>query len=364
MSGDTFVYVGTYTRPAAYLRETKGKGLYIFRLNPDTGELSPAGEAPGIDNPSYLNVDPAKRHVYAISEVWEWPEGLVRAYAIDPASGGLTYLNQVSSFGWLACYIMVDATNRFAVVSNYMGGNAGLFPIRADGRIGEAVQMVQHTGAGRDPQRQAGPHPHCIVISPNNRHVVVADLGLDKVMVYDLDVEQGRLAPNAVPWVKMPDGSGPRHFVFHSSGRYGYVSNEFNATVSAFTYDPESGRLELIQTVSSLPKDFAGENICADIQVHPSGNFVYVSNRGLDSLTIFAVDPATGRLTYVANQSSLGETPRNFAIEPGGRFLLAANQDSDNIVTFSIDLGTGKLSPTGHVASVPTPNCVKIVPMD
>jgi len=193
--------------------------------------------------------------------------------------------------------------------------------------------------------------------------VVVADLGLDKVFSYRLDVEHGRLTPSDVPWVQMPHGSGPRHFVFHPSSKYGYVSNEFNATVSAFAYDAATGRLELIQTLRTVPDDFSGESHCADIQVHPSGDFVYVANRGHDSLAIFTVDPATGRLSYVGNQSTRGETPRNFAIEPAGRFLLAANQDSDNIVTFGIDPGSGKLSPTGHAATVPTPNCVKIVPM-
>ena len=354
----TYLYVGTYTRPAPYLAATNGKGLYVFRFDSTTGELTFASETTGIDNPSYLAIDPRQRFLYANTEVWEWPEGLVSAYAIDPASGGLTYLNKQSSLGWLAAYATVEKSGRWLALVNYMTGNVVLFPLRPDGKLGEAADVAQHSGSGPDPARQERPHTHCVVIDPDNRFAIVTDLGIDQIICYRLDAENGKLVRSGE--CALPPGSGPRHFVFHPSGRFAYVINELSSTLGALAYNRSSGALELLQLVPALPE---GHDIhsshCADIQVHPSGRFLYGSNRGHDSIVIYAIDEQSGRLTYVGHQPTGGKTPRNFAIDPSGAFLLAANQDSDNIVTFRVDAHTGKLSPTGFVAQCPTPACLK-----
>jgi 6-phosphogluconolactonase len=240
-----------------------------------------------------------------------------------------------------------------------MQGNIAMFPIREDGKLGEASHTVQHEGKGVDPARQEGPHAHCIVIDPSNTFVAVSDLGIDKVMVYKLDLENGRFIFNGA--IKLPDGSGPRHFVFHPSNQYAYAICELSSQLAAFSFDADAGKLELLQMVPALPEDFDGHSHCADIQIHPSGQFLYGSNRGHDSIVIYAVDQETGKLSYVGHESTQGKTPRNFTIDLTGQYLLAANQDSDNIVTFRIDQATGELSPTGHVADCPTPVVLKMV---
>jgi 6-phosphogluconolactonase len=355
----TYLYAGTYTRPAPYLAQTNGKGIYVFRFDPASGELTQTGETLGIDNPSYLNFDPGKRRLYAISEVLEWPEGLISAYAINPDNGELTYLNKQSSMGWLACYVMVDATNRYVVLSNYLQGNAAMFPIRADGKLGEASDTVQHQGSGIDPARQEGPHAHCIVIDPSNSYAFVADLGIDKIMGYRLDLTEGKFIFNSS--VDLPSGSGPRHFVFHPNARFAYSINELASTIAAYSYDSATGQLELLQIAPALPEGYAGHSHCADIHVHPSGRFLYGSNRGHDSIVIYGIDPTTGQLSTIGHEPTLGQTPRNFTPDPSGQYLLVANQDSDTIVTFRIDLDTGRLAPTGHVATCPTPCVLKMV---
>lgn len=353
-----FLYVGTYSRPAPYLAATNGKGIYVYTFDAATGALQPSSEMLGIDNASYLTIDPKQRHLYAISEVLEWQEGLITAYAIDPATGALSYLNKQSSMGRLACYDMVDRTGRWVVLTNYIEGNAAIFPIRPDGKIGEASDIVRHTGSGPDATRQEGPHAHSIVIDPTNTYAYVADLGIDQIVGYRLDLENGKLTDNSA--VILPPGSGPRHFVFHPSGRYAYVIMELASQIGALAHDPHTGTLRLLQTVPALPNDYDGHSHCADIQVHPSGRFVYGSNRGHDSIVIYAVDQESGRLTYVGHEPTQGRTPRNFMVDPSGTFLLVANQDSDNIVTFRIDPKTGKLTSTGHVVSAPTPVCLKM----
>jgi 6-phosphogluconolactonase len=359
MSSTTYLYVGTYTRPAPYLEETNGEGIYVFRFDPATGALTKSSETSGIDNPSYLNINASKRHLYAISEVLKWPEGLISAYAIDPDTGELTYLNKQSSMGCLACYVTVDATDRYAVLSNYMQGNIAMYPLRPDGKLGEASHVVQHEGRGVDPARQEGPHAHSIVIAPGTSYATVCDLGIDEIITYKLDLDNGRFIFNDA--LKLPDGSGPRHFVFHPSGRYAYAICELSSQLLALSFDPAAGKLKLLQTVPALPDDFDGHSHCADIHLHPSGKFLYGSNRGHDSIVIYAVDQATGRLSYVGHESTRGRTPRNFTLDPTGQYLLAANQDSDAIVTFRIDQTTGKLQPTGHVTDCPTPVALKMV---
>jgi 6-phosphogluconolactonase len=364
MAQKTLLYVGTYTRPAPYLASTNGKGIYVYSLNRDTGELTYLSEIEGIDNPSFLAIDPQKRHLYATSEVWGWHEGLVTAFKIDPETGALSYLNKQSTLGSITAYVTVESTNRYLLLVNYWDRQSvAMFPIQADGSLAPASFSVEHTepGAKVDPARQDKSHAHCIVPDPTNTYAMVADLGLDKIMIYRMDLEAGKLIPHTPPFLKMNPGAGPRHFVFHPSGKFAYVIEELASSIAALAYDSTKGTLEWLQSVPALPEGFDGHSHCSDIQVTPDGRFLYGGNRGHDSLVIYAIDPSSGKLSYVGHQSTLGQTPRNFAIDPTGTFLLAANQDSDTIVTFRIDRETGLLHETGFVAEVPTPVCLKMI---
>lgn len=360
------VYVGTFSSTAPHGRG-RAEGIYVYRLDPSSGALIGTHTKPGIANPAFLALDPGRRYLYAVNEVPEidgHAGGAVSAFAIDPATGDLTYLNRQSSHGSDPCHLSVDRTGRFVLVANYGGGSVALLPIGDDGRLDPATDFHQHQGASVDPQRQRGPHAHSINLDPTNRYALAPDLGLDQVLIYRLDLEQGALRPNDPPSAPLPAGSGPRHLAFHPSAPYAYVINELGSTMTTLAWDGANGTLRPIQTVSTLPSDFAGRSHCADVHVAPSGRFVYGSNRGHDSIVIFAVDPATGTLTLVGHESTRGQTPRNFAIDPTGTFLLAANQGTDTIVTFRIDGETGRLAPTGPVTSVPTPVCVTIAPLD
>ncbi|MSS73793.1 MAG: lactonase family protein [Candidatus Latescibacteria bacterium] len=352
-SGDLLVYVGTYTRG-------KSEGIYVYRMDASTGALTPLSKATGLKDPSFLTLHPQGGALYAVNELGEQDgkfAGGVCAFAIDPKTGALSPLNQQPSHGAAPCHLVVDATGKWLVLANYTSGSTCVYPVQRDGRLGEVSHFVQHEGSSIAP-RQKGPHAHSVTIDAANRYVFVADLGLDKILIYRLDLSQGRLLPNEQPWVRTHPGAGPRHFDFHPSGRYAYGINELDSTMTAFTYDAGRGGLTEIQSLSTLPEGFSGVTHCADIHVHPSGKFVYGSNRGHDSIAIFAIDEQ-GRLTAVGHEPTQGKIPRNFGLDPTGTFLLAANQDSDTIVTFRIDPQTGRLKATGHVAEVPAPVCVK-----
>jgi 6-phosphogluconolactonase len=273
----------------------------------------------------------------------------------------LTLLNEVPSRGADPCYITVDKTGRFVLVANYTGGNVAVFPILEGGRLGDASAFAQHTGHGTNPQRQEGPHVHYIDLSADNRFAVAADLGLDEILIYRFDPTKGTLAANDPKFVSVSAGAGPRHFTFSPNGKFAYVINEMQSSVTAFSYDADRGKLHPLQTISALPKDFTGANDDAEIEVHPSGKFLYASNRGHDSITVFAIDESKGTLTVLEYVPTQGKEPRNFEIDPTGTRLFAANQKSDTIVIFRIDPKTGRLTPTGNVLHVPTPVCVKFV---
>ncbi|HKD35217.1 MAG TPA: lactonase family protein, partial [Pirellulales bacterium] len=261
------------------------------------------------------------------------------------------------------CHISIDNKGRFAFVANYSGGNVAVLPIEKGGRLGKTVSVVQHKGTVADPKRQGGPHAHSIALDPANRFALAADLGLDKLFVYRFDHETGKLSPNDPPFGKLAPRSGPRHFAFSPDGRFVYVINEIALTITTFAYDAERGALKSMSTVSTLPKDVTrGDWSTAEITVHPSGRFLYGTNRGHDSLVIFAIDGQSGALTYVAHQPSGGKTPRSFGIDPSGNYLLSANQDSDNIVVMRINQQTGKLTPTGQSVEVGMPVCVVMFP--
>ena len=345
------VYIGTYTRGDS-------EGIYVYELDLSRGSLEYSSEIAGVDNPSFLALDPALRHLYAVNE--QAPDGRVSAFAIDPDSGALTYLNQQPTGGGLPCYLVVDRSGSFVLLSNYASGSVAVFAIEEGGSLGAMTDLVQHQGSSVDEERQQGPHAHCIVLDAAGRHAFSADLGADEVKTYRFDAAEGKLRPGDPPAVRAEPGVGPRHFTFHPSAGYAYLINELGSTMSAFTYDEEKGALEQIQTLSTLPPDFTAYNHSADLHVEPSGKFLYGSNRGHDSLAVYGIDESSGRLTFLGNESTRGKGPRNFAIDPGGTWLLAANHDTDNVVTFRIDRNSGRLEETGHVAHVPSPVCLKM----
>jgi 6-phosphogluconolactonase len=261
----------------------------------------------------------------------------------------------------LATWLLIRPAKNL-LVANYDGGSVAVLPIQTDGKLSPLSSFIQHHGTSVDKSRQEGPHAHSINLDAANHFAAVADLGLDKVLIYRFDAEDGKLAPNSPPSVSVKPGSGPRHFAFHPTGRYAYVINEMKSTVTAFSYDAKSGTLKELQTISTIPEQFKDETSTAEVQVHPSGKFLYGSNRGHDSIAVFKIDESTGMLTAVDRTPTQGKTPRNFGIDPSGNFLLAANQDSDTVVVFRIDTQTGKLTPTGQKLEAPRPVCVKFVP--
>src|SRR5436190_4038113 len=355
-----WVFVGTYTGGPH-----NSKGIYRFDFDPATGQLTHRALAAETKNPSFLAIHPNNRLLYAVGELETFQgksSGAISAFAIDPKTGNLKLLNQRPSGGAGPCHLIVDKEGKHALAANYSGGSVCVLPIDGDGRLGPATAFVQHHGTGVNKQRQEAPHAHSINLDAANRFAVVADLGLDKIMVYKYDADEGTLTANDPPATDITPGSGPRHFAFHPDGRHAYVINELTSTVTAMDYDPERGLLKPTQTISTLPKDFRGETTCAEVQVHPSGKFLYGSNRGHDSIAVFRIDPESGRLTAAGHQSQDIKTPRNFGIDPTGSFLLVANQDSNSIVVFRINGETGELTPSGTKVEVPMPVCVKFMP--
>ncbi len=360
--GKYLFYVGTYTEEGG-----KSKGIYAFRYDAGTFEITPLGLAAETTNPSWVALHPTGRFLYAVNEVGKYKgpnSGGVSAFSVDHATGKLTFLNEVASRGADPCYIAVDKTGKYVLVANYTGGSVAAFPILADGKLGEASGFVQHTGKGTNPERQEGPHAHSIDLSPDNRFAMVDDLGLDELLVYKFDSGKGLLTPNDPPFAKVEAGAGPRHFVLRPDGKFAYVIAEMGHTVTVFSTDAASGKLQPLQTVTTLPKDFTGRNDDAEIRMHPSGKFLYASNRGDDSIAIYAIDQTKGTLTQVAITHTGGKEPRSFEIDPTGALLFAANQKSDNIVVFKIDQKIGQLTPTGKVLDVGAPVCIKFLAVD
>jgi 6-phosphogluconolactonase len=354
------VYVGTYAG-------AKSKGIYAFRFDAATGRLTPLGLAAETQDPSFLAIHPNNKFLYAVNEVDAFGgkknNGGVSAFVIDAQTGKLRLLNQQGTGGGSPCHLTVDARGRSLLVANYVGGSVAVLPIQLDGSLGEAAAFIQHTGASVNKERQQGPHAHGIYLDSANRFAAVADLGLDKVLVYRFDPATGSLVANDPPFQSVKPGAGPRHFAFHPNGRFAYANDEMASTVTAFAWDGRNGTLSELQALPTLPEGFAGDNSTAELEVHPTGQFLYVSNRGDNSIAVFAVDQRDGRLRVVEHQSTQGKTPRSFGIDPSGRFLLAANQGTDTIVVFRIDQKTGRLKPTGFSVEVGKPVCIKFVPI-
>jgi 6-phosphogluconolactonase len=360
----SFVYIGTYTGE-------KSKGIYLFQLQtenlavPQNIALAPLGVAAESPSPSFLELDLKRGLLFAVNELNEFngkPGGGVSAFTIDRGIGRLTPLNQESSMGGGPCHLVLDKERRYLLIANYSGGSVAVLPVVRDGRLGPASDFVQHTGSSVNQERQRGPHAHCVTMAPDNRFAFVCDLGLDKVMVYRFDAQRGKLTSHDPPFAPLEPGSGPRHMVFRPDGRFAYVNNEMTSTVTVFAYDKRAGVLKEVQTVSTLPAHFEGSNTTAEIDVHRSGKFLYVSNRGHNSIALFNVDGAKGTLTYVEEQGTGGSTPRHFGIDPSGQYMAIGNQASDTVLMARIDGGSGRLTPSGVFTSVPTPICMKFMP--
>jgi 6-phosphogluconolactonase len=348
------VYVGTYTRSG------KGEGIYLFRHDPETGALTRLRVVEDRD-PSFLALDPTRRFLFAVNEHREHAgegHGQVASYAIDQDTGALSLLNRQTTHGGEPCHLTTDPSGRYLIVVNHEHGSVAVLPIESDGRLRPSSHVEQHVGSGPGPTQQ-GPHAHFVTFDPPKQRVLVADKGIDKVMIYRLDDDAGTLVPADPPSAALHSGAAPRHIAFHPNGRFVYVNGEADMTVTAFSYDAERGVLTELHYLSTLPEGATGERLStAQILVHPSGQYVYVSNRGHDSIAIFAIDQQTGRLTPAGHASTRGSTPRNFAFDPSGTFLYAANQNSDTIVHFRVDAETGQLTPTGDVTAVGGPVCI------
>ena len=355
--GKYLVYIGTYT-------EHGSKGIYAYRFDARTGRATALGLAAESVQPSFLTVDAGGHFLYAVNETDTYqgrPAGAVSAFAIDAASGKLSLLNQVSSLGPGPAHIALDQAGKYALVSNYNLGSVAVFPVLKDGRLGEASAFVQHHGVGVDKERQEQPHAHAVAMSSDNRFALVADLGLDQVFAYPFDSAKGTLGKNP-DITKAKPGAGPRHLVFNSKGTLLYVINELQSSVTTYAYEAANGGLRELSTISTLPNGFSGDAAAAEIALHPSGKFLYASNRGPDSIAVFSI-AAEGSLSHVEFVPVDGKTPRNFAIDPTGSWLLVGDQESDKVVVFRINGKTGRLTSTGQVLQISSPACVTFVPL-
>jgi len=350
--GQYLVYVGTYTT------KTESKGIYAYEFDSATGKLTPKGVAAETPDPSWVAVHPSGKFLYAANEAGK--ASTVSAFAIDAKNGKLTILNQLPSLGEDPCYLSFDKTGKYVLVANYSSGTIAVFPILADGRLGEHTAMLKDQGAtGPNKERQEGPHAHWIEVSSDNRFAFVADLGLDAILSYRFDASKGSLTPNKPFFLRpLTAGVGPRHATFSPGGGHFYVLSEINSTVTAFAYAPDHGVFGYLGGVPMLPAGFEGRNDAAEIAIHQSGKWLFASNRGHDSIAVFSIDPASGKLTAAGGFPTGGREPRHFALDPTGQYLLAENQLSGNIVGFRIDPATGKLTATGEVLQVPSPVCV------
>jgi 6-phosphogluconolactonase len=352
------IYIGTYTG-------AKSRGIYMARFDEATGKLSAPQLAAECKNPTFLAIHPKQGVLYAVNEVNDFggkEAGAVSAFTMDSRTGELTLVNQQPTGGAGPCHLAVDPTGKCVLVANYGSGSVAALPVGSNGSLGEPSTAIQHHGSSVNPQRQAGPHAHFITPDPQNRFALCCDLGLDQVLVYRFDPAKGMLAPNEPNGIRLKAGSGPRHLAFSPNRRTVYVLTEMGSTLESLAYDARRGTLTEEQTVSTLPPEFKGNSTCAEVQVHPSGRFVYVSNRGDDSIAVFASGGSGNALGFVQRIPTGGRTPRHFALAPGGKWLLAENQDSDSVVVFGLDPNTGWLTPTGNTAEIGAPVCIVFVP--
>jgi 6-phosphogluconolactonase len=336
--------------------------IHVYHLDLDSGTLKMLQRTTGVEHPFYLALSPNQKFLYSIHAKQfggKDPEQ-VAAYELAGRTGELKLLNRQSARGTAACYLDVDATGKTVLVANYSSGSVAALPVKEDGSLGEAASFIQHAGSSVDRGRQEGPHAHCIVVSPDNRFVYSADLGLDQVLGYRLDPAKAKLTLNRRPFTRTPPGAGPRHLTFHPDGKRVYVINELSNSVTYFDYNPDSGVLLEKQTISTLPKDFAGKSYCADLKITPDGRFLYGTNRGHDSIARYRLGE-DGRLTLLGIEPSLGKGPQNLAITPDGQLLLCANMPGNNVAVFRIDTKTGGLTSVGAPVSMPSPSCIRVL---
>ena len=350
-AADTFVYFGSH-------RAGPGIGFSLAHFDTDTGVLTKPVLLLEARQPAFFVIHADGRHLYTCNS---GNPGGVAAYAIDPPTGALTFLNRELAGGGDTSYVSLDRTGRYVLAASYDGGNIAAFALKPDGSLGDWTAFVQHTGRSVHPQRQTHAYAHSIITDPSNRFALVADLGLDKLFVYRFDEKTGALKANDPAFVAVPPGSGPRHVKFHPNGRWVYLINEIASTVIGYDWDSVHGTLTGFQTISTLPVDFKGTSTCAELEVHPNGKFLYGSNRGHDSLAMFAIDQTNGHLTAIGHVLSGGRTPRNFAFDPTAKWLVCTNHGSDNAVVFRVDGDTGKLTPHGDPVSVPQPFCERFL---
>jgi 6-phosphogluconolactonase len=344
----SFVYVGTYTA------KTQSKGIYLFEFSSATGKLEPQGVAAETTDPSWVAIHPNGKFLYAANEAGK--ASTVSAFSIDPKSGMLTLLNKLPSLGEDPCHLSFDRSGKYLFVANYTSGTVAAFPILPDGRLGEHTALLTDQGVtGTNKARQEGPHAHWIMPSADNHYVFVSDLGLDEILVYRFDASKGTLTPSDPSSVKLVPGTGPRHAVFARNAKSFYVAAELASTVTFFTFDPAHNSFQQQQVLSTLPPDAHGRNDVAEIAVDPTGKWLFVSNRGHDTIAEFSIDPATGKLLYLSEFSTEGHEPRHFAIDPSGKFILVENQNSNDIIEFQLDPISGKVFPTTTKVDVPSP---------
>ena len=353
-AADTYVYFGTH-------RSGPGIGFSLAHFDTDTGALTKPEFIMEAEAPAFFVIHTDGKHLYTCNAGQK--TGSVSAYEIDPKTGKLTLLNQQPSGGAEPSYITLDKTEHYALVANYNAGNIAVLAIKPDKSLGDRTGFAQHTGSSVNPKRQSRPFAHSIIVDPSNRFALVADLGVDKLFVYRFNERDGSLTPNDPPFAAVKPGSGPRHVKFHPNGQWVYLINEMGSTVTGFNWDAAKGSLTELQTISTLPAGFSNANSCAELEIHPNGRFLYGSNRGHDSLVVCAIDPATGRLSLVQHVSSGGKQPRNFTFDPTGQWILCTNHGSDNAVVFRVDGTTGKLTPVGPPIKVPFPFCERFLPV-
>lgn len=356
LPADYLLYIGTNVAGA------QDSSIFLYRVNASTGAFTRLSGQLGGASPTYLTLAPNRRFLYAVSETQTFrgaPGGGVSSFAIDPHTGGLKLLGQQPSGGGAPCYISLDHSTKAALVANYVGGNVSILPVAADGQLG-APTTDQHTGSGPHKNQNAS-HAHCLLPDPANKFAFAVNLGTDQVVGYRLDATAGRLARLPEPAFVARPGAGPRHLTFHPNGRTAYLINELNSTLTTLAYDAAAGHFRELQTVSTLPASYSGDNSCADVHVAPNGLFLYASNRGHNSIAVFAIDSGNGTLVPIQDVDTQGKTPRNFALDPSGRLLLVANQNSNNLVSYRVDAFSGLLTPTGQQATVPSPMFVGVV---
>jgi len=349
-----FAFAGTYTA------KTQSKGIYSFRYDATTGKLTAIGVAAETPDPSFVAIHPSGKFLYAVNESGK--SSFVTSFSLDAKTGTLTQLNQVPAQGEDPCYIAFDQNGKYILVANYTSGTLAVFPILADGKIGEKTALYQDSGKlGPNKERQEGPHAHWIETSADNRYALAADLGLDQILIFQFDAAKGTLGPHIPPGATLKAGSGPRHAIFSPNGKFLFVVSELNSTATSFSFDSKKGDLKQVNSVSTLPAEFTGRNDVAEVAIHPSGRFLYVSNRGLDNIAIFDIDLKKGTLSPVGGIPTGGKEPRHFTFDPSGTFLFVENQFSDTIVAFHVDINTGQLTPTGDNVAVPSPVCLKFI---